>query len=96
MCSDRIKIKLENGERGQWNITAYSEVEKIHKQLAANEKRDDQGWARKLGAKTGREQGTTSQRCLYSVKAGFPGLRSMNFYHASLFISTQLQSLHSY
>jgi len=30
-------------ERGQQNILAYSGVEKIHKQLAANEKRDDQG-----------------------------------------------------
>lgn len=83
-------------ERGQQNTLAYSEVEKIHKQLIANGKRDDQGQARKLGARRVREQGTTSQRCLYSVKAGFPGLCSMNFYNASLLISTQLQSLHSY
>lgn len=82
--SDRIKIKLENREGGQQNILAYSEVEKIHKHLAANE-RDDQGWARKLGG----------ERCLCNER-GFPGPRSVNFYHASLVISTQLQSLHSY
>lgn len=33
-------------------------------------------------------QGTTSQRCVYAVRAGFPGLCSVNFYYASPFIST--------
>lgn len=41
MCSNGIKVKLENREGGQKNILAYSEVERIYKQLAANEKRDD-------------------------------------------------------
>lgn len=41
-------------------------------------------------------QGITSQRCVCAVRAGFPGLSSMNFYYASSFISTQLQSLHLY
>lgn len=33
-------------------------------------------------------QGTTSQRCVYAVRADFPGLCSMDFYYASPFIST--------
>lgn len=38
----------------------------------------------------GREvrQGTTSQRCVYAVRADFPGLCSMNLYYAYPFIST--------
>lgn len=33
-------------------------------------------------------QGTTSQRCVYAVRADFPGLCSMDFYYAFPFIST--------
>ena len=77
---------------------SYSEVEKIYKQVAAIEKRDDWG---SRGSWQGRgwhgeELETASQRCFYSVRAGFPGLRGMNSFHTSLLISSQLQSLHSY
>lgn len=41
MCSGRIKVKLGNREGRQQNILACSEVKRIYKQLAANEKRDD-------------------------------------------------------
>ena len=91
-------MKLGNREGGQQNTLSYSEVEKIYKQVAAIEKRDDWG---SRGSWRGRgwhgeELETASQRCFYSVRAGFPGLRGMNSFHTSLLISSQLQSLHSY
>lgn len=91
-------MKVGNKEGGQQNTLLYSEVGKIYKQVAAIEKRDDQGsrgswrgraWHRK-------ELETASQRGFYSVRAGFLGLRGMNSFHTSLLISSELQSLHSY
>lgn len=75
-------MKLGKQKRRTAEHPFIFECGKIYKQVAATEKRDDWGRLMVLAGKglAREELETASQRCFYSVRAGFPGLRDMNFF----------------